>query len=161
MCHIRSQIILLEEKLVRIAAGVSKPAQRRKYRQLAKTWLRVKKNYLLAKENGEKNAIGDFLSAMGHNITCSTMNGRDDDKEETRGTDLIDGEEDHDVYPWVVMNKNLFIVRMYIVIDNKVPKKYSHGVNINAQVAVWDSIWNIIQNSAMDVIHTHITDIIA
>ena len=77
-----------------------------------------KEELSFGKRNRENNAIGDFLVAMGHNITCSTMNGRDVDKEETRGTDLIDGEKDHDVYPWVVMNENLFIVRMYLVIDN-------------------------------------------
>ena len=83
---------MAEEKLVKIGAGLPKPTQRREYRKLGKTRLRLKKNYLLAKANGEKKAIGDFLSLMGYNVASSTMKGRTDENEVSRDKNLIENE---------------------------------------------------------------------
>ena len=107
MCHVRSQIILAEEKLVKIVAGLEKPAQRREYKTLAKSRLRLKKNYLLGRENGERNAIGDFLSSMGHNVSTSMMQGRTDEYEESRGgTGATANDDDHDKSSWLPQNEN-------------------------------------------------------
>ena len=62
------QIVLSEDKFVRILGGLKKPAQRRAYRELAKRRLRMKKQYLQNKEIGDENAIDKFLSNMGHNV---------------------------------------------------------------------------------------------
>ena len=97
---------MAEDKLVKIVAGLPKPTQRREYRKLGKTRLRLKKNYLLAKANGEKNAIGDFLSSMGYNVASSTMKGRTDEYEVSRDKKLIENDDDHDSSNWIVENEN-------------------------------------------------------
>ena len=106
LCHIRSQSILAEETLVKIVAGVSKPAQRKAYKKLAQTRLRLKKNYLLARQNGESNAIGDFLSSMGYNVTSAMMKGRDDDYKVSQDQAVPGEDEDLDTSTWVVNNEN-------------------------------------------------------
>ena len=100
MCHVRGQIKLAEEKIIRTKAAVPKPAQRTVYRDLAKARLKLKKNYLDSKENGESDAIKDFLSSMGHNLVSSTMAGRTNDYEESRGPRLVDDSDDHETSNW-------------------------------------------------------------
>ena len=97
---------MAEEKLVKIVAGLPKPTQRRVYRKLGKARLRLKKNYLLARANGEKNAIGDFLSSIGYNVSSSTMKGRTDEYEVSRDKNLIENDDDHDSSNWIVQNEN-------------------------------------------------------
>ena len=58
---------------MKVKAAVPKPAQRRTYKKLARTRLRLKKNYVLAKENGEYGIISDFLCSMGHNVVSAIM----------------------------------------------------------------------------------------
>ena len=48
------------------------------YKQLAITRHDLKKKYVDAKANGEENALSDFLSAMGHNLASSSLQGRVD-----------------------------------------------------------------------------------
>ena len=62
--YIKDHITLAEEKVVKVKAAVPKPAQRKTYKNLAKSRLRLKKNYVLGKQNGEESAISDFLSSM-------------------------------------------------------------------------------------------------
>ena len=66
----------------------------------------LKKNYLLARANGEKNAIGDFLSSIGYNVSSSTMKGRTDEYEVSRDKNLIENDDDHDSSNWIVQNEN-------------------------------------------------------
>ena len=102
----RGQIKLAEEKIIRTKAAVPKPAQRTVYRDLAKARLKLKKNYLDSKENGESDAIKDFLSSMGHNLVSSTMAGRTNDYEESRGPRLVDDSDDYETSNWVAENND-------------------------------------------------------
>ena len=101
------QITLSEENLVKVKAAVSKPAQRRTYKKLATARLRLKKNYLLAKENGEDGIISDFLCSMGHNVVSAIMTGSTKDYEETRGQDTYESGDEKDVSGWVPANEKL------------------------------------------------------
>ena len=106
LCHIKEQITLAEEKLVRVKAGVKKPAQRVTYRNLAESRLRLKKNYLDSRKRGEAGAIGDFLTSMGYNVKSATMSGRIDDYEESQSKSTPNDVENLDVSNWVPSNEN-------------------------------------------------------
>ena len=106
LCHVKDQIILAEEKMVRVAAAVPKPAQRRAYKNLAKTRLRLKKNYLLARQNEEKDAISIFLRSMGHNVMSATMSGRNNEYEESQSQKAWDDNVDRRVSNWVPSNED-------------------------------------------------------
>ena len=43
----------------------------------------MKKEYLESRRLNEKNALGEFLSAMGYNVASAVMAGRTTDYEET------------------------------------------------------------------------------
>ena len=105
LCHVKDQITLAEEKVVRVKAAVPKPAQRKTYKNLAKTRLRLKKNYLDGKERGEKSAVSDFLCSMGHNVKSATMTGRVDEYEESHSKDSCEADE-NDVSSWVPSFEN-------------------------------------------------------
>ena len=97
--------MLSEETLVKIVAGLPKPKQRREYRKLSEARLRLKKNYLLARENGERNAIGNFLSSIGYNVAVATMKGRTDEYEESRDANLNENnDDDNDRSNWMEQN---------------------------------------------------------
>ena len=83
LCHIKAQITLAEERVVRVTAAVPKPAQRITYNNLAKKRLRLKKNYISDKNRGVATAIEDFLSNIGHSVASATMAGRVNDYEES------------------------------------------------------------------------------
>ena len=106
LCHVKDQIILAEEKIVRVTAAVPKPAQRRVYKNLAKTRLRLKKNYLLDRENGEQDAIAKFLRSMGHNVVDATMSGRTDEYQESRSKRAWETSGDKRVSSWVPRNED-------------------------------------------------------
>ena len=67
--------------------------------------LRIKKNYLLARENCEPNAIGTFLRSMGYNVASSTMKGSVHEDIEARGNE-DPNVENLDVSNWQVQNEN-------------------------------------------------------
>ena len=70
--------------------------------------LRIKKNYLLARENCEPNAIGTFLRSMGYNVASSTMKGSIHEDLEARGNE-DPNVENLDVSNWQVQNENSFL----------------------------------------------------
>ena len=101
LSNIRGQIKLAEEKIIKQKAGVKKPAQRKTYKDLAKSRLNLKKNYLEARENNDSDAISDFLSSMGHNVASSLMQGRTDNYEETRRNSYVRDTDDLDTSSWI------------------------------------------------------------
>ena len=106
LCHIRSQIVLSEDKFVRILGGLKKPAQRKTYKELAKRRLVMKKQYLKNKEMGDINALEKFLSNMGHNVKTAAQTGRVTDYQETRGQEAYEVHDDPDVSNWIPVDEN-------------------------------------------------------
>ena len=101
---------MTKEKVVRIKAAVPKPAQRVSYKNLAQSRLRLKKNYLDSKQRGEKSAVGDFLSNMGHNVASARMKGRVNENEEAQSKSSSNRTEDHDVLNWVAIQISVQII---------------------------------------------------
>ena len=112
LCHLRSQIVLAEDKLVRILGGLKKPAQRKAYKELAKRRLRLKKQYLEGKELGDEKAMDRFLSNMGHNVKSATMSGRVTDYEETTSQDTYGENENPDISTWIPRDENSILEDM-------------------------------------------------
>ena len=106
LCNLKSQMVLAEDKFVRILGGLKKPAQRKTYRVLADRRLSMKKQYLVAKEMGDSNAIDKFLSNMGHNVMSATMAGRVTEYEETQSQQTYESNEDPDVSNWIPTDEN-------------------------------------------------------
>ena len=127
----RGQIKLAEERIIRTKAAVPKPAQRTVYRDLAKARLKLKKNYLESKENGESDAIKDFLASMGHNLVSSTMSGRTNDYEESRGPGLVDDSDDHDISNWMAEDNESVLEEL----EN--PDTYQHRKIGKKEVKAW------------------------
>ena len=96
---------------MRVTAAVPRPAQRRVYKNLAKTRLRLKKNFL-ARENGEKDAIAKFLRSMGHNVVDATMSGRTDEYQESRSREASESNGDRRVSSWVPRNEDSIFRRV-------------------------------------------------
>ena len=106
LCHVRAQIILAEEKLIAIKAGLKNPAQRVKYKELAKRRMNMKKDYLESRRLNEKNTLGEFLSAMGYNVASAVMAGRTTDYEETHSQVSYRNDETHETSNWVPAFEN-------------------------------------------------------
>ena len=62
MCHIKGEVAMAEDRVAKMMAGVKKPAQRTLYKELAKKRLQLTKNYLEDKVDGDRYAMGRFLS---------------------------------------------------------------------------------------------------
>ena len=106
LSHIRSQIKLSEEKIIRQKAGIKKPAQRKNYKKLAQNRYNLKKNYIEARNNGEDDAITNFLSAMGHNLASCKMQGRLDEYSETRRNSYVKNGEILDKSNWADISRD-------------------------------------------------------
>ena len=106
LSHIRGQIKLSEEKIIRQKAAVKKPAQRKNYKRLAKNRHELKKNYIEARNNNESDAISNFLSAMGHNIATSTLQGKTSDYSETRRDSYVKNGENLDKSRWADFSRD-------------------------------------------------------
>ena len=61
----------------------------------------MKKEYLESRGRNDKNAIGEFLSAMGHNVANAVMTGRTKDYEETRSLGSQKKYDNHETSKWV------------------------------------------------------------
>ena len=66
----------------------------------------MKKNYLLARENGERNDIGKQISSIGYNVAVATMKGRTDEYEESRDALNENNDDDNDGSNWMEQNEN-------------------------------------------------------
>ena len=58
-----------------------------------------------AKSRGETDAIGKYLSAIGHNVVSYLLKGRVDDYEETRGNPNESENSDRNISNWVPRNE--------------------------------------------------------
>ena len=101
MCYIRGEIIMAEERVNRLLAGMKKPAQRKLYKDLAEKRLKLKKNYIEDKADGDVNALARFLSNIGYNVTSALMSGKVYDYEETRANKACESNDENDVSSWV------------------------------------------------------------
>ena len=99
--HIRGKIKLSKEKILRQKAGLNKPRQRKQYKELARRRYILGQNYVEAKGNGDPNAMADYLSLIGHNLSSSVMSGRTDDYTETKRNSFVPHDENLDVSNWV------------------------------------------------------------
>ena len=149
-------MILAEEKLVKLVAGLPKPTQRSVYRKLGKVRLRLKKNYLLARANGEKNAIGDFLSSIGYNVSSSTMKGRTDEYEMSLRM-MMTMTHLTGLYRMQILFWKNWTTRMYIIEENLV-KRTNLGLVRNVHLVKQDSKTDLQLRNVMDVTLSHTTD---
>ena len=112
---------MAEERLIQLEV-MRRPAQRKVYKVLAEKRLALKKNYLEEKGRNEPNAIGKYLSAISHNVVSSSLKGRVDDYEETRGNDDTEHTEGNDTSNWVPVVDKSSLEEL----DN--PDPYAHRV---------------------------------
>ena len=61
----------------------------------------MKKDYLESRRRNDEDAIGQYLSSMGHNVASALMAGRETDYEETLSNTASATDDDHETSSWV------------------------------------------------------------
>ena len=162
LCNLRSQIVLAEDKFVRILGGLKKTAQRLAYRELARRRLRLKKQYLDSKEMGDVNAMDKFLSSMGHNVKTATLKGRVNEYQETQSEETYQENENPDISTWIPGDENSLldlededVYEHRKVGERKKPEWSQSGERKNVYPVSWVSTIGQILLNVMGVIDIH------